>query len=193
MFMKPNPAMKAARAILGGSALAIGIVAASATAANAMTVASQGYGRAYGQGGYGGSDDERYGSRNWPGLTDDEIAALRAWLGPRAPLPVVLVYRPSGCAALKLSLARLFDGLDWPRADAQGVLMDENPEGLTLLPDNPNTRDLKDAIEAATPLPVEVRGDAPALLGTGEVIFVIGERPQQGSGRVVRSFDDRCK
>jgi hypothetical protein len=192
MLKKANRAVKAARAILYGGALAIGIVAAGAIAAHAMTVSSQGYGRAYGHG-YGGSDDERYGARQWPGLSDDEIAVLRAWLGLRAPLSVVLVYRPSSCAALEQSLGRLFDALHWPRADAQGALMDENPEGLTLLPDNPATRDLKDAIQAATPLRVELRGDAPASFGAGEIILVIGERPQQASGRVVRSFDDRCQ
>ena len=72
MLTKANHAVKAARAILCGGALAIGIVAASTTATDAMTVSSQGYGHAYGQG-YGGSDGERYGSRHWPGLTDDEI------------------------------------------------------------------------------------------------------------------------
>jgi hypothetical protein len=191
MVKKANRAVKTARAILSGGALAIGIVAAGTTAADAMAVASQGHGHAYGRG-YGGSDGERYGSRDWPGLSDDEIAALSAWLGPRAPLSVVLVYRPPSCAALEKSLGRLFDGLHWPRADAQGALMDENPEGLTLLPDNPATRDLKDAIQAATPLRVELRGDAPASFGAGEIILVIGERPQQASGRVVKLFDDRC-
>jgi len=191
MLKKANRTVKVARGMLGG-ALAIGIVAAGATAADAMTVASQGYGHSYGRG-YGGSDGERYGSRDWPGLSDEEIAALSARLGPRAPLSVVLVYRPSGCAALEQSLGKLFDGLHWPRADAQGALLDDNPEGLTLLPDNPDTRDLKDAIQAATPLRVEVPGDASAPLRAGEIILVIGERPQQASGRVVRSFDDRCQ
>ena len=180
--------MKSARAIAG--ALVIAAALATTTAAGAMTVSSQGYG--HGQS-YGGSDGERYSAHQWPGLSDSEIAALRAWLGPRAPVSIVLVYRPSSCAALEQSLGRLFDGLHWPRADAQGPLLDENPDGITLLPDNPDTRDLKDALQAATPLHVEIRDAAPASLGAGEIILVIGEKPREASGRIVKSFDGDCQ
>ena len=175
-----------------GVALAIGIVAASADAVSAMSLSSSGYGHAYGQG-YGGSDDRQYDAQAWPALTDSEIAALRARLGSRPPLSVVLAYRPSNCAALEQSLGRLFDALDWPRADAQGDLLDENPEGLTLLPNTPDARDLKDAIQAATRLRLDVRGDATSSLGPEEIVLVIGERPQRPLGRVLRSFDDGCQ
>ena len=178
---------KSARAIAG--ALAIAVASAATTAADAMTVSSQGYG--HGQS-YGGSDGERYSAHQWPGLSDSEVAALRAWLSPRAPLSIVLVYRPSSCEALELSLGRLFDGLHWPRADAQGLLLEENPEGITLLPDIPDSRDLKDALQAATPLHVQIRNDAPASLRAGEIILVIGEKPR-ASGRIVRSFDGACQ
>lgn len=178
--------------VVRGVGLAIGILAATANAVGAMPASSQGYGRTYGQG-YGGSDGQQYESQGWPALSDDEIAALRSSLGPRAPLSVVLVYRPSNCAALEQSFGRLFDDLHWPRADAQGALLDENPDGLTLMPDSPDTRDLKDAIEAATQLRLDVRGDGFSSLRPGEIILIVGERQQQPSGRVRRPIDGGCQ
>jgi len=73
---------------------------------------------------------------------------------------VVLVHHFADSDDLEKSFGKLFDALHWPRGDGQGGVLDENPHGLSLIPDDEDTRRLKAAIENATKLHVEIPGRA---------------------------------
>ena len=129
---------------------------------------------------------------SWRPLSEDEIATLRAQLTQMRTVSVVLVHRSSESDRLEESLGRLFDDLHWPRADGQGSVLDENPEGLSLMPNNEDTRNLRAAILNATGLDLEIRGNARKPMISDKVILVIGSKPRSLMSRQLLTSSEGC-
>ena len=135
---------------------------------------------------------QRLGCDSWRPLSEDEIATLRIRLTQIHTVSVVLVHRSRESDRLEESLGRLFDDLHWPRADGQGSVLDENPEGLSLMPDNEDTRNLRAAIQNVTGLGLEIRGNAREPVLSDKVILVIGNKPRSLVSRQLPTSSEGC-
>jgi hypothetical protein len=137
-----------------------------------------------------GQELQRPGVGAWPALSESEIPALQSRLKSHAPIPVVVVHWPGDCNDLEESFARLFGDLRWPRADGQQRDPGDEPEGISLVPDNDAARFLKTAIEDETSLRIRmhVQGDAQSSIYGGKVFLIIGRKPREiANGRVFSS------
>jgi hypothetical protein len=135
---------------------------------------------------------QRLSCNSWRPLSEEEIATLRTRLTQMRSLSVVLVHRSKESDGLEESLGRLFDDLHWPRADGQGGVLDENPEGLSLMPDNEDTRNLRAAIQNVTGLGLEIRGNGREPVLSDKVILVIGSKPRSLMSRQVVTSSEGC-
>jgi hypothetical protein len=135
---------------------------------------------------------QRLSCDSWRPLSEDEIATLRTRLSQMRTVSVVLVYRSRESDRLEESLGRLFDDLHWPRADGQGSVLDENPEGLSVMPDNEDTRNLRAAIQNVTGLGLEIRGNSREPVISDKVILVIGNKPRSLMSRQLLTSSEGC-
>ena len=114
----------------------------------------------------------------WPALTANEAAALKSKLKALPSQDFVVACETVNCRDLADGIASVLSQSGWKVTvlhrgglDITGVV------GIRLEPDEPQTRALKAAIEAATKLEIEIADETRAQRGTYPASLVVGTKP----------------